>query len=455
MTIQILIQFAQTHPDFRISELLSVAKTYSFDIILPPTTPDVTRPFMTVEVREEKHAHLLAQRCILVKFVAISVHEFYASASSYAALHAFNRRQSHLWAPYTHTSWKIMVTGYNQSVPKARQREVVNSFSYMALQGRIDLTQPNLELWCFEEYGPRGKEALLSKHEGDGEFICVWFGRLIAKGTARALIQKFNVKKRAYYGNTSMDAEMSLLMANQTLCAPGKFVYDPFAGTGSMLYTTAQFGAFTVGSDIDGRQMRGKERTPGVLRSASQYGFAERILDLCTFDVTRNPWRCGGLFDAIVTDPPYGVRAGAKRIGRKQGVPMRDSITAMKDPLTYVPPTQPYELSTLAFDLLLLARFLLKPQGRLVFFLPTVNEEYAEVDVPQLEGMELISNSLENFGAWGRRLITIVKTEMKEREPPDLCMRREVIHEHVPAHRDFREKYFAGFNKSEAAETSF
>ncbi|KAH9027736.1 hypothetical protein EDB85DRAFT_1974269 [Lactarius pseudohatsudake] len=43
---------------------------------------------------------------------------------------------------------------------------------------------------------------------------------------------------------------------------------------------------------------------PGILRAATQYGVRERILDLCTFDITRNPWRCGGLFDAIITDPP-------------------------------------------------------------------------------------------------------------------------------------------------------
>lgn len=39
----------------------------------------------------------------------------------------------------------------------------------------------------------------------------------ISEGQARPLIQKYNVKKRSYYGNTSMDAEVSLLMANQTL----------------------------------------------------------------------------------------------------------------------------------------------------------------------------------------------------------------------------------------------
>lgn len=46
------------------------------------------------------------------------------------------------------------------------------------------------------------------------------------------------------------------------------------------------------------------EKTPGIKRAAAQYGVEQRIVDLCTFDVTQNPWRCGELFDAIVTDPP-------------------------------------------------------------------------------------------------------------------------------------------------------
>lgn len=55
-----------------------------------------------------------------------------------------------------------------------------------------------------------------------------------------------------------MESEASLLMANQALAAPGKWIYDPFAGTGSMLLTASAFGACTFGSDIDGRQIRGK-----------------------------------------------------------------------------------------------------------------------------------------------------------------------------------------------------
>lgn len=74
-----------------------------------------------------------------------------------------------------------------------------------------------------------------------------------------------------------------------------------------------------------------QERTPGVFRSAAQYSITHKIMDLMTFDLTNNPWRCGEIFDAIVTDPPYGVRAGAKRLGRKPGISPRDSITAMKE----------------------------------------------------------------------------------------------------------------------------
>ena len=48
-------------------------------------------------------------------------------------------------------------------------------------------------------------------------------------------------------------------------------------------------------------------KPPGIIRAAAQYGVANRVMDLCTFDVTQNPWRCGELFDAIVTDPPCRV----------------------------------------------------------------------------------------------------------------------------------------------------
>ncbi|KAG6920242.1 hypothetical protein DXG01_005011 [Tephrocybe rancida] len=201
--------------------------------------------------------------------------------------------------------------------------------------------------------------------------------------------------------------------------------------------------------------------TPGVIRAARQYGTESRVLDLCTFDVTSNPWRCGGLFDAIdlTSTRLDGVRAGAKRLGRKKELTEEQLKTMMEfrssprvDDQPYIPPTKPYELSHLAVDLVLLGRHLLKPGGRLVFFLPTVTDEYEELDVQTMlcEGMEVIANSLQDFGSWGRRLVTVRKTTDQEYTRPSFEHQESSTEAtHIPAHKDFREKYFQGFKKED------
>lgn len=66
-------------------------------------------------------------------------------------------------------------------------------------------------------------------------------------------------------------------------------------------------------------------------------------------------------------------------------------------------------MSAVIDSLLTFSLFLLKPGGRLVFFLPTNSAEYADVDIPSIPGLKLISNSSQDFGKWARRLITMEK----------------------------------------------
>ena len=64
-------------------------------------------------------------------------------------------------------------------------------------------------------------------------------------------------------------------------------------------------------------------------------------------------------------------------------------------------------MTNLTLDLILLARYLLVPRGRLVFFLPTVTEEWDELDLPIVEGMRELKwgeGSVQDFGKWGRRV---------------------------------------------------
>ncbi|KAE8189752.1 hypothetical protein CF328_g6187 [Tilletia controversa] len=74
--------------------------------------------------------------------------------------------------------------------------------------------------------------------------------------------------------------------------------------------------------------------------------------------MTQHPWRRGGIFDAIVAVPPYGIRAGAKRLGRRNLARQRDEPYQMADGSLshelsdYISPTRPYHLLDLTRDLL-------------------------------------------------------------------------------------------------------
>ena len=81
-----------------------------------------------------------------------SVYELYARGHTYEEVHEQNRASRHLWDKYVpDTSFKFVVNGYNHSISKARQREVIEDFSYMEFMGRIDLLKPEVTMGCFEE----------------------------------------------------------------------------------------------------------------------------------------------------------------------------------------------------------------------------------------------------------------------------------------------------------------
>eukprot|EP00961_Rhodomonas_salina_P110215 1483521-Rhodomonas_salina.2 len=50
------------------------------------------------------------------------------------------------------------------------------------------------------------------------------------------------------------------------------------------------------------------------LSNFDQYGLM-RPLDIVRCDNAHPVWRMATVFDAIVCDPPYGVRAGARKTG--------------------------------------------------------------------------------------------------------------------------------------------
>lgn len=353
----------------------------------------------------------------------------------------------------------------------------------MQLKGPVDLANPQFEWAWYEESWSISGTGLKEGHRADmvHRIRLVVVGRRIQlhqytdhtpahPGMARDWIDRLDLKKRSYIGNTSMEAEMSLNMAQMAQSGPGKLVYDPFVGTGSLVVAAAALGAYIMGSDIDGRMMRGKgvakhdpSVDPGIIKSARQYGIQGRFLDFCTFDITQHPWRMlhgnaqaqttgpkatAGLLDAIIADPPYGVRAGAKRLGNRDLRKQRDGPFWLQDRQAwsheqedYVPPTRPYALCDLLRDLLIFSAEMLKDDGRLVFWMPVISDE-ADAErrdskrteprpskstsrslptpapttpVPDGPEWKQVAVSTQDFGKWSRRLVTLCRI------PRDQC----------------------------------
>lgn len=108
------------------------------------------------------------------------------------------------------------------------------------LQGRANLRNPDHNFWLMEtdDYGTNnGLPPVVQRR--------IFFGREVG-GADRKLLPTYQLKSRTYLGPTAMDAEIAFLMANQALATPGKLVYDPFVGTGSILIAAAHFGAMTM-----------------------------------------------------------------------------------------------------------------------------------------------------------------------------------------------------------------
>lgn len=242
--------------------------------------------------------------------MAKSVYEVWGTGSTYEDLFDNVRAVSkHLWPQYKTCSFKFSVYSFQGSRTIAEQRGVIERFSFLEFEGPIKMKGAEQEFCVLEEFPVESAVSGIQKPQ------TVYLARYLG-GSARDVITKYDLKKRKYISTTSMDSELALITANITLAAPGKLFYDPFVGTGSFPVACAHFGALAFGSDIDGRNIRGKGKI-NLLSNFVQYGLMQHFGDSFVADLTNSPLRAARLFDGILCDPPYGVREGLKVLGSR------------------------------------------------------------------------------------------------------------------------------------------
>lgn len=365
-------------------------------------------PFHFVNLPSQDIARSIANRSILVK----GLYELWGEGSSDEELEeAIKSYPDERKLPYltSENTFKITVDSFGKIMSFQEQNDRIRGLSYIPFKGRVNLRNPDHKFWLIEtdDYGcNNGLPPVVGKR--------IFFGREVGAAD-RKLLPTYQLKSRTYLGPTAMDAEVAFLMANQAQAKPGKLVYDPFVGTGSILIAAAHFGAMTMGADIDIRVVRdGRGPDCNVWSNFKQYGL-QMPISLLRADNNLPPWRSGlkEVFDAIICDPPYGVRAG----GRKSGG--RKLLKGVVGPYTvpddkrvgHIPSTAAYSLVECVHDLLDLAAKMLVMGGRLVYFYPVLREnDSIDTNYPEHPCFKLVAACEQILSLrYSRVLLTMVK----------------------------------------------
>lgn len=339
-----------------------------------------------------------------------------------------HRRGCHLGAkakPYSERSWKITIHTLGSTYNREEQGDMRSQFSFLDFPGPVQMKCPDDEFLFIREVEldsnggavyPRHSETKCIIPENDARpSLGCYFGRVLGnnrmgrnwRGSNR--IEQFSLKKRKYLGPTSMDSELSLIMTNLALIDKGSFVFDPFTGTGSILLTAALRGAYVFGTDIDLRVLRGRSEDENILANFKQFNLPPPELVRCDNSLYHRHFRSHlPLFDAILTDPPYGIRAGARKSGSK-----RDEVRPVLDEHRHdhVAQTKPYAVSDVMADLLNVAAMTLKMGGRLTYIIPSMKDFNEDEDLPRHECLKLVSVCYQPLQTeLGRRVVTLEKT---------------------------------------------
>jgi tRNA (guanine10-N2)-methyltransferase len=323
---------------------------------------------------------------------------------------------------YSQESLKLEVESWGVSLSQAQKVAVMNAIgpSLSDLKGKINLRDPQQIYWVIVAWPYEYPVAHLSSW--------IFFGREVAVNTSRGpTLAKYDLRRRRYLGPTSMDTELAFLMSNMCQVRNASLVIDPFVGTGGLLVPAAHQGAITMGMDIDIRVIKNGK----VLKSSDGVGerrvnvwtnFEDYDLDppvgLLRADLHRNPFRTNmqDVFDAVVADPPYGVRAG----GRKSNSSLPD--IDIRDRATHIASTSPYPLGDCLHDLLDWSARMLVPGGRLAYWTPSLPEDdtstggqmQASSELPRHPNLCLKYNCEQILGGrYNRRLIVMEKIKNK------------------------------------------
>lgn len=492
---------------------------------------DCASSFAVYRFQSLEDVHRVAERCVLVKswyhllasgtsvtLVAQQLTRLTGTASetgpSVDGSSALVRRDdpaapidsnhaAHLWQRLRGPSvtFRYQVESFGRRLTEGEKRCIIDAFADVGHEGKVAMKEPDTTFIVFCQYpmpsssGAGGSAGDKTEHEtidANNGVVKVFHCVLAVKGCRVDLLDRYSLKKRPYIGTTSMPPELTFLMSNFAHVTSGQFVFDPFAGTGSILLSAAHHGAVVLGSDMDGRvlksgsgkvseQMRQQQQiafesiraywrskdqqftttttsvvgggggskkaasvpwttsakeiaselrltqedmdNPSMLTNFRVYRLGstpERVrMNFSRWDITfaelASPARSmpslanEGMFDAILCDPPYGVREQKRRIRVDEATKTSGPQCAPANKISGSSHCDEYDISDMAVDLVMFAARALVVGGRLTYWHPTTYR-YTSAELPSHPCMVLEYDIGQAVTLkMTRRLVTMVK----------------------------------------------
>lgn len=371
--------------------------------------------FQLIDLPDFQIAQKICERSVLIK----AIYEFWCFSSRLSDLFPEIKKisSSFLDKCVKSLSWSIHVETFFRTLTSHQKEQFRNKIEIDYLsENPVSLVEPQIPLWLLLDYSQNKHIAAEECH-----IVPAYFGRLLAKVTMRDIINKMDLKKRLYLGPTSLDHSLALILSNLARIRRYDLVLDPFVGTASILVALTHFGAKCFGTDIDTRVLHGNmyagkaDRTTDKTKRNIQENFLSyglEVPELIRLDnhlldrhVAKKCTGGDGLFDAIVTDPPYGIRAGAKKSGKKDFAGYSMPINRPD----HIPATQHYPVEEVMLDLLHTAASLLVLGGRLVYLIPTTYD-FVPSDLPRHPCLELQQTCEQSLSSrHGRRAVVMYK----------------------------------------------
>lgn len=432
--IKYLIWFAHEHVPFRMAELRAIASM--FGITVKFLEQPIGEPYSIVELPTEDDARKLASRSVLIR----SIVELWAHAKEIDDVcDQLKKFPAKFWDAYgaEDQSFKINVEIFGKRrVPREVKVEKIEKFDFLPLNGPIKLENPDHTYHLIEYYGIVPNCIPEKPH-------AVFFGRWICNGQ-RFLKSHLSLRTRKFIANTSMDPTLSVIMANMARVQRNHLILDPFVGSGSLLVPAAFFGAYVLGTDLDYMLLHGKAKPSrcnekqraddeSVRANLRQYGCEQRFVEVVVADASLPLWRTEMRLDAIITDPPYGIREATERIGMRKNYEIPGHLSKAAQ---HIPSKVAYCLRDVLCDLLNFAAHHLCLNGRLVFWMPIYNEDFNESSLPRHPCLELITYCEQSLTKHSSRLLIT----MEKISEPDETSRAVMS----SAADKFRDRYFMG-----------